>query len=494
MKIQSLYASWYLLICLSFISTTLSALQVSVDPLVYRGVNQSVVEINYQVVGNTITFDTLLVTAEEQYQAAVDVIILFKQDSTIIQFDKFRLRGPLSSNMNDFIDIRTYGLEPGIYQLDIEFADAADEANVYRFNQELVVPDYQKQEPQFSNIKLLARLQQPKEESDQAWIKNGVVMEPLPHHFYDSRHDFLQFYLELYAADIIEIRPLVLHMEIQREINGEWITKQQAYQRLEQYRAVEPFARKLSLQQLPSDYYRFRVSLIDAKKNEYLKKQIFFYYSNPENDSKLIEQKLESSTENFFRKLSDDSLEYALRAIAPVIPSTDQPRVNYLVSKGTQDMKADFLYDYWVKRDPLRTHAAYDQFMTLADALHEKYYNTFGYGFESDRAMIYLKYGPPTRIATRHNDQSAVPYEIWSYDRIDYTSQTNVKFVFYNPTLAGNDFILLHSNCRNELNNPKWLQYIYTAAPDELEGDNYRDARGIQDNFGREAARLFNDN
>lgn len=478
-----------LLMTFLFVLPQMWALQVAVSPLVYKAGQSAYLELDYQIIGNSVLYDT---TEQNSIRAAVDVTVLFKKKGVIIDFDKYRLSSPHFERANDFIDVRRYPLEAGIYTVDIEFKDAKDSTNSFHFEEKIHIPDYSVQKARFSSLKLLAKLEKAENSEDQQWVQHGLVMEPLPHHFYDNRHEQLSFYIELYDVSVIEEEPLVLRMEILKKEKDAWKPVQVAYQKLTSYSDVEPFARKIDVQNLRSDYYKLKVSLIDGQKNEYLHREALFVRSNPKMDQKLKEEALADQSQNFFNEVENEKLEYALRAIAPVAAGSDQERINYLVAEGTAQMKRDFLFGYWIDEDPENPDQAYANYMQLARALDEKFYSAFGHGFETDRGRIFLKYGPPTQMVKRENDQSAKPYEIWTYDRIDHTNQTNVKFVFYNPYLAGNDFELLHSNARNEIQNPKWLQYIYDV-PDEYEG-NRVDGTGVQDNFARDAERLFNDN
>jgi hypothetical protein len=43
---------------------------------------------------------------------------------------------------------------------------------------------------------------------------------------------------------------------------------------------------------------------------------------------------------------------------------------------------------------------------------------------------------------------------MWQYYVIG--NQRNKHFVFYNPTLVGNDYTLLHSDARGEVYDPNW--------------------------------------
>ncbi|MBK7096695.1 MAG: GWxTD domain-containing protein [Saprospiraceae bacterium] len=104
--------------------------------------------------------------------------------------------------------------------------------------------------------------------------------------------------------------------------------------------------------------------------------------------------------------------------------------------------------------------------MKYAYAVDKTYRSQVGYGFETDRGYIYLKYGMPTDLVTRESEPTAPPYEIWFYDHIDQGKQKNVRFIFYIPSLAHNDYELLHSTCIGEKNNPKWFYDLYSKRND----------------------------
>mgnify|MGYP000642777058 CR=1 FL=1 len=52
-----------------------------------------------------------------------------------------------------------------------------------------------------------------------------------------------------------------------------------------------------------------------------------------------------------------------------------------------------------------------------------------------------MKYGEPNDIITQMSDPNAPPYEIWEYYELE--GQQNVKFIFYNPSLAVNSMVLI---------------------------------------------------
>ena len=132
--------------------------------------------------------------------------------------------------------------------------------------------------------------------------------------------------------------------------------------------------------------------------------------------------------------------------------------------------------------------------MEIARAADAKFKSGFRFGFETDRGRTYMRFGRPDDLIHVEDDPAAPPYEIWVYYNFPKTKQRNVKFLFYNPSLAGEDFILLHSNARGEINNPRWERILYARnAGEEYDGDNYGDATRMKPNVARNARTYFED-
>ncbi|RMD73925.1 MAG: GWxTD domain-containing protein, partial [Bacteroidetes bacterium] len=191
--------------------------------------------------------------------------------------------------------------------------------------------------------------------------------------------------------------------------------------------------------------------------------------------------------------LDSAALRYSLKAIAPLVNDHEGELLNTILREGNLDAQRLFLFHYWANRNPNNPRLAYEAFMEVARAVDRKFRSGFGYGFETDRGYVFIKYGAPDDIVTVEDDPDAPPYEIWSYNYLPRTGQTNVKFLFYNPSLAGGDFRLLHSTARGEINNPRWEVELYRNSPTEIEGTNYLDGTVMQDKMGRRARRLMKD-
>ncbi|MEO6130462.1 MAG: GWxTD domain-containing protein, partial [Saprospiraceae bacterium] len=145
-------------------------------------------------------------------------------------------------------------------------------------------------------------------------------------------------------------------------------------------------------------------------------------------------------------------------------------------------------HQYWAKLAGKYAQQAYDAYMKVAKVVDENYRSGFGYGFETDRGHIFLKYGKPDDIIDVEDEPSAPPYEIWFYSTFPTTHQNNVRFLFYNPSLARNGFTLLHSTAIGETKNEKWEIELYRDATLETPGVN---ATQMGDNVYRNARKYF---
>jgi len=467
---------------------------VSISPTVFQVDSMGALELNFQFFGRSLTSDTVFVAKQPELRAAVEVTTLFKQNKEIVKFDRYKINFSLEPDQTEFLDTRRYYLLPGEYDLEIEFVDHYEKNSSFLHQESILIPSIEPHTAAMSGINLLARLEgNTGKEEDEAFLKNGVIMEPLPHQFYNRQLNTLSFYLELYRLDQIEADNLILRTEIFSLKKEDWKEVLTTYQKLEVTNKTQPLAKNIDISRIPSNTYKLKVSIIDGSKNERLSQSAIFVQSNPEVDEKLKEKLLSGEIDNFFDEIEDEKVLYAIRAVAMKVGGDDQQTINNITQKDDYASMRDFLFRYWISKNPIQPEREYQEFMRLIDAIDQKFYSAFRNGFETDRGMIYLRYGPPMRMITRENDQGAVPYEIWTYDRVDVNNQVDVKFVFYNPNLAGDEYQLLHSNARNEIRNPQWLGEIYGVG-DQLSGPNPVDARGVQDNFQREAARIFNDN
>ncbi len=464
-------------------SVLLKALDASVSFCTFKGEASNYIELYLHFVGETIKHKEL---SAGQLQANVEVLILFKQEEKIIQVDKFNLQSPITDKRKDFIDLKRYGLKNGAYQLVIDVVDLENPENKRQFSQAIEI-GFHESELEQSDIQLLASVKQANG-TENNMVKNGVEMEPLPYAWYSARMDNLIFYNEIYNSDQSIAAPFFISYSIiDASDQGSQKTISQKRKRLEPA-SVLPVLENLSIRDLPSGNYLFNVEVFNRDKELLSQKAIFFQRSNPTADPQIDSTSVENA---FVNRLSANDLEYAVRAISLHVPQ-DAEMLNSIIRDKKVEAQKIYLLSFWNKQNAANPEISYNKYMEVARAVDNMFESGFGHGFETDRGLIYMKYGRPSDITRVEDEVDAPPYEVWSYNEFPKTNQHNVRFLFYNPSLSPGNFQLLHSTARGELNNPNWQLDLYSETPGSLNG-NHIEGGTVNDGFGRRAVEYFND-
>lgn len=434
----------------------LNALDTSISFATFNSPAKPYVEIYLHIVGKTIEFAEVDSLSK---QASLEVIILFKKGGNIVKFDKYALNSPLTMKPIDFIDLKRYSLENGEYELEILVQDLNNDSNNKKFTAPLSV-NYAGKELMQSDVQLLASYKPSKAQN--AFVKNGIYMEPLPFNFYSKRYAKLLFYAEVYNLDQklkgdYKVRYLIESIKG----NGEKATAFLGH-RTREVVPIDVLLIKEDISKLPSGNYNLTVE-IRSEQNELLSsKSVFFQRSNPYLRMEELEKE---PVEDFVKGLSEEELKYSLQAIAMNIPDADVEVLNLMLRDKEIVAQRRYLFSYWARFNPNNPEESYKKYMEVARAVDRTYEAGFRHGFESDRGWIFMKYGKPHDVVTVEDEPTAPPYEIWSYNSLPRTGQRNVRFLFYNPSLATGGYILLHSTARGEINNPGWEQELYRGEP-----------------------------
>lgn len=476
-------------IWLSISYTTSAAVEVSVSHACFKGEKENYIEFNLYIVGQSVKW---LQVDTTDSQAHVEVSVFFKQKDKIVQFDKYAIKSPKSLDPINFVDVKRYGLKNGLYDIEVQFKDLNKAANEATYKSNIIV-DYDNINLRQSDIQLLSFF-----ESDslnkRVGSKNGVFMEALPFGFYDRNLTNLSFYNEIYNADQNIPEDFLVTYTVIKAFGSPNEKPAFVAHRRKKPEAIITNLLSFDISQLESGNYRFIIT-IRNKSNDLLgEKETFFQRSNPAFNH-LDTLSTTSLANEFVGPMSEKDLRYSVRAIMMQIPDEEVPIVSEMLKKQDTSAQKLFLFKYWAKKSAIMPEQKHDEYMMTAKTVDRTYGNGMGFGFDTDRGRIFMKYGRPTDVTTVENETGAPPYEIWVYDKIDRNQQTNVKFMFYNPSLIVNGYRLLHSTCRGEIQNPRWKSDLYRNAPSNQQNGNYIDGTGnVGRDFNRRAEQLFNDN
>lgn len=458
MKASPYYLRIILLLVFVFLNSIVFSLDLSVNKAAFQYKNTKYLEVYLQVLGSTVTYKDI---AGSKKQASVELTILIKNDSQIYNFEKFILNSPENDFAEDFIGIRRFKIENGNYDLVVEARDLNFPENTYYssidfsvdFSEKLCISDFQ----------LLAKIKKNSDASN-PFVKNGYYMEPTLFSYLPNSIDTLGIYFEIYNAQNLQKGSKVklnINSGFRSENPKELVAKQLELIPGE----LVPVLTQLDIKGLSSGNYHLKAEIIDQFGVARYSSSVNFQRSNPVggNETNMASKSYENS---FVHKLNNDSLMYSLKAMIPILNGTQSDALNNIITAKKYSEGKYFLWRYWFEKNAVSPETAYNQYMKYAYAVDKTYRSQVGYGFETDRGYIYLKYGMPTDLVTRESEPTAPPYEIWFYDHIEQGKQKNVRFIFYIPSLAHNDYELLHSTCIGEKNNPKWFYDLYSKRND----------------------------
>lgn len=481
--------SFCLAICLAWLPLTVSALDLGVSYAVFNTPdNKPYVEINLEIASVSIRYQKM---EGEKLQAGAEVLIMIKDGENVIRYEKYNLQSPLVDVPQSLIDVKRLSVPAGNYELEILVQDlnAAENRDSYKAPLRVYFPE----KLHLTEIQLLRSFK--KDDTDSPFTKNGYFMEPLPFCFYERGNTRLVFYMEIYgsAKSITEGDYLMRYFVEQDKGNGQKTLVSTGSQR-KKPSSIDAMLVQMDISKFESGNYYLTVEARNSANELIASRTQFFQRSNPYlylNDQEITDEAL---AQQFTKKLDAKQLQYALAALSPIVLGDDAQVLSNVHRDTSLNNKRFFVFRHFVRESPNDPEGAYNKYMELVGAVHQKFRSGFRYGFETDRGRAYLRYGAPDDVVHVEDEPGACPYEIWVYYSFPTTKQSNVKFLFYNPSLAGDDYITLHSTARGEIQDPKWERKLYNRNPTEyVDGDNYHDATGVERNFGRRAKEYFTD-
>lgn len=425
-----------------------------------------------------------------KYRGEVEVILIFKKNDSIVNFKKYDL---FSQEIDDttgrnfgFLDQQRFLLGEGEYLLEISLRDINSSKLAVETTTDIVVVA-PADKISVSTVQLIDRIEPAKEASTLS--KAGYNLFPDMHAFYPEGSHKISFYCEIYntqkewgADGMFLVSSWIESME-----TGKLASNISFYKR-EKAAQVVPFLHTFDIGRLPSGNFNIVVEVKDTENNTVASEKAFFQRSNPGVQMRLEDIAAIEIHNTFSAVYKDvDTLAFHIRSCMPV--ATDMERVfaqNLLKTKDLKHMQ-QYLYHFWYVRDASNPHLAWLNYKAQVDRVNLTYSNFISPGFETDRGIIWLKYGEPNTIYRSTHEPEAYPYEIWHYYRLS-NNQSNRKFVFINSKLGSNDYELAHSNAIGEMNDPQWHLRLHSR---HVGGTNV-DRTTYDTNYGSRALEIFN--
>ncbi len=446
------------------------------------------VEIYWQVDPQSILFNK----EQNIWQGKIKTDIIVRSDTSIVAQAHYILEtSPVTEGAQTLnqkiIDLQRFHLPDGHFSIELKLSDLTSKRNdfIYKdtFSAHSVAPT-----PFFSDIQLVDTSVASSKQSP--FQRNNHLQIPLCTNFLDDQRKSIHYYAELYNTHTLTPgqQPVTRKVFISRKEFGP------AYNQIMHtdtalLSLLQITEGKLSTATLPSGNYYLNMIIEDKQLQRLAAQSLFFQIinSNPaplevkaetpapadsaataSNSSAPASGKSEPVSVNilnlnktFVAKYTASQIRAVLKMLIPIAEPTERNNIQEFLRKPDDMYSRYFIYNFWLNRNKLNPEAEWKAYSEKVKEVNKLFGSKILPGYESDRGVIYLKYGSPTERVIVLNEQGALPYEVWQYNALPKAS--NAMLLFYRPGFIANDFKLLHTTINGELRNRSWRNSLYPS-------------------------------
>jgi GWxTD domain-containing protein len=417
--------------------------------------NKPYLEISSFVNGQTVKY---IQNDKGKFEADVRIIVqAFLNDSLMAQLDYILTSEPfedsIATTKPNFGNMQNLQLKNGEYILNFLVQDINTSANPVSYAESIVL-NYPEKEASISDISLYRSVDRnPKED---IFDKYGFSLEPLFYGYVPEALFMLPFSCEIYNTDkLVGNEQLTVKSYITCFENNMMPYPEACYTTQIKAKPVVVTLGEIGIWKLPSGNYNLIVDVFSKDSVLLATNSYFFLCSNPKVALNLEDYNVTNIDNTFVSQFKDmaQMLEY-VRFLFPI--STPLEKDFYLTRMKLIPMESlqKFFYAFWVKRDPMNPDKAWAAYLEKVKFVNKEFGCKLKQGYRTDRGRVYLQYGTPNSIVESPYDSHSYPYEVWHYYHC--AEQSNVKFIFWNRDLVSNDYELLHSDKKGEMQDPFW--------------------------------------
>ena len=419
---------------------------------------------------------------QNKFEAEVRITIqAFQGDSLINKLDYILsselFDDSIASTKPDFGNIQNIQLPNGEYLLQFSVQDInSTEKPIYYTD--VAVMYYPQEEVSISDISLYKNIGiDPKGD---LFDKYGLALVPLFYGYVPEAMYTLPFSCEIYNTDKwTENEQIIIKSYITCFENNTMPYPEAFYVTNEKTKPVVVTFGEISVFNLPSGNYNLVVDVLSKDSLLLATNSYFFQRSNPRITLNVEDFDMVHVENTFVDQIKDSAqlLEY-VRFLYPISSPVERDFYIFRMSLIPVESLQKFFYAFWVKRDPINPEKAWTTYLEKIKSVNREFGDKIKQGYRTDRGRVYLQYGAPNSVVESPYDSHSYPYEIWHYYYC--VDQSNVKFIFWNRDLVSNDYELLHSDKRGEIQDPFWqLKVTQRKTP------NYNfDVREPEEYFG----------
>lgn len=349
-------------------------------------------------------------------------------------------------------DFSAFILPPGTYNLRAKMIDM--NTGIFGVKRErIVLRSYQNDDLVLSDVELATTIKSV--ESAGLFTKYGMDIIPNAASTYGNELPVLYLYCEIYnLKDEDEFKDSEYQVEyFVTDLNGEEIIKLPA-------KVIKKPGKSsiemggLNVVSLKSRGYNFRIKVTDLATNEVATRSKKFFIYRPGE----VQVLSEGSDSDAF--IGDGSYLEGIYAEMTLKELDDEWKMLRILAKkeernlykgSEKAARRKVILNYWKSREGIISREDYLERAAFA----KRQWSGLRDGWRTDRGRIILTYGRPDEIERNPHSVDTRPHEIWMYFNIE----GGVEFVFVDKR-GINDYELVHSSARNELQDYDWLRWI----------------------------------
>lgn len=307
-------------------------------------------------------------------------------------------------------------------------------------------------------------------------LKDGFQQLPRPLNFYDEGQQTVNSYTELYGTTTLsaDAFPLKQFFYFSKR-RGEHNAGTDAVDTITGPKAIWSFRHSLSTASMPTGNYWLNVSLRAASGVELASSATFFQTLNKKPasirnmdmlDSAEAKRAVDASIldlgKTFVAKFTMPQLRAILKMMRPSADAAEEAAIHGFLQRPDDLYMRYFIYNHFAAINQKDPGKAWKDFSDIVREVNHRFGSGSTAGYETDRGIVYLRYGKPDEEVRVPNEAGALPYEIWRYNPNPKMHGPGV-FLFYSPGAMSSDFRLLHSTVVGETQNPSWRDALYSA-------------------------------
>lgn len=376
-----------------------------------------------------------------------------------------------AAELQNIIDLHRYVLPEGDATVTVKLTDMyTNDSTVYN---EKIKVEAGKPTPFMSGLQILDTTYA--QDIGGIFSKNNSTQVPLCANFLADHRKILHYYFEIYNTLSIDsnLLPLVQKSYISKK-PGEAAVYNLTHTDTLRPGFVLPIAGNFDIQPLPSGNYYLNVQVSDQAGDRLATRNLFFQRSNANptqpvysdstgvNDSVFYTVQIFDISSMFVAKYDIRQLKAIMKMITPISTQNELLSINGFMNQPDLTYMRYFLYNFWKSRFPLDPEKGWKEYAEKVKIVNKEYGSRIKPGYETDRGLVYLKYGKPDLITTISNEPGAYPYEIWQYNSPGQRG-TNGIFLFYQPGYMVGGYKLLHSTVYGEVRNTNWRSQLFRS-------------------------------